>query len=287
MGLRLRKDLIMLKKKPIAIFTVGSKEYSRYAIPMLRSLVKFVSPKDVDIFWYTNETNPKVLKKVPADIKLEDLNPLLVDPAFYFRQKPVLMDMLLDEYEYVIGMDSDMLILGDLDYVLKTQDMDVGTIYNWNRFDQQFYPMVEIARIGIYPAEYFNCSLVACRSKQFAHNWLVNCFSPQFDRVQYREQDILNVMCYYGNWNVRCFDLPDNPAKHFGWYGIIAKGELSRAIVKDGKVIVPKGFGDTPFPPEDVQIHAISLGGGHGAIKDNWNQFFTPEVMDHINKLIK
>lgn len=273
-------------KKPVCFFAVGSKEYSKYAIPFWRSMVKFHSPKDIDMIWYTNEKNPEVLKRLPQGIKLEDLDPLLADPAFYYRQKPLLSEPLLDEYDLVVGFDSDQLILGSLDYILKTQDYDVGTVYNWNRFDQQFYPMVEMMRIGIMPAEYFNCSLVALRSKQFAHNWMVNCFSSQFDRVQFREQDILNVMCYYGNWNVRCFDLPDTPGKHFGWYGMLSKGELPRAELRGKDIVIPKGFGDTPFPPEDVQLHALSLGGGHGAVKDNWAAFFSPKVMERINELI-
>src|SRR6266702_5529593 len=254
-------------KKPVAFFAVGSKEYSKYAIPFWRSMVKFHSPQDIDMLYYTNEKDPEVLKRLPAGIKLIDLDPLLADPAFFYRQKPVLGEPLLDEYELVVGFDCDQLILGNLDYILKTNDYDVGTVYNWNRHDQQFFPMVEMVRIGIMPAEYFNCSLVAMRSKKFVHNWLVSCFSPQFYRLQYREQDILNVLCYYGNWNVRCFDLPDTPNKHFGWYGMIAKGELPRAELRGKDIVIPKGFGDTPFPPADVQIHAISLGGGHGAIK--------------------
>lgn len=274
-------------KKPVAFFTVGSKEYSKYAIPFWKSMTKFHSPKDIDMIYYTNEKNPKILKELPAGIIIRDLDPLLIDPAFYYRQKPVLSEPLLDEYELVVGFDCDQLILGKLDYILERTDYDIGTVINWNRWDVQYYQQVEMMRIGIAPAEYFNCSLVALRSKKFAHNWMVNCFSPQFDRVQYKEQDIMNVMCYYGNWNVRCFDLPDAPNKHFGWYGMIGKGELTRAIVKDGGIIIPKGFGDTPFPPEDVQLHAISLGGGHGAIKDNWSAFFTEDVMRRIGELVK
>ncbi len=276
-----------MNKKPVVFFAVGSKEYSKYAIPFWKSMTKFHSPKDIDMIWYTDEKNEKVLEKLPQGIQIRDLTPLLADPAFYFRQKPVLIEPLLDEYELVVGFDSDMLVTGKLDYIIETKDYDVGTCINWNRFDPKFYPMVEMMRIGIPPAEYFSASMVACRSKKFAHNWLVNCFSPQFDRVQYREQDLLNILCYNGNYNVRCFDLPDVKQKQFAWYGPISKGELNRAIVKDGEIMIPKGFGSTPFPPEDVKIKIVTLSGGHGAIKDNWSAFFTPEVMVRVNEIIK
>ena len=269
----------------ICFFAVGSKEYSKYAIPFWRSMVKFHSPKDIDMFWYTDEKDPQVLKRLPEGIKTKDLTPLLIDPGFYYRQKPVIGETLLKDYDLVVGFDSDQIILGDLNRFIENEDYDIGTVYNWNRFDQQYYPLVEMYRIGIMPAEYFNCSTVAMRSKKFVHTWLTWCFSPNFDRVQYKEQDGLNILCYSGNWNVRCFDLPEKT--HFGWYGMIGKGEYVRAEVKEGKIVVPKGLGDTPFPPDDVQIHIATLGGGHGAVKDNWYNFFQPEVMKKIQEIIE
>ncbi len=277
-------------KKSSVFFAVGTKEYSKYAIPFWRSMVNFHSPKDIDMLWYTDEKDPKVLERLPEGIKTVDITPYLADPAFFFRQKPILAEPLLDDYELVVGFDTDMLIVGDLNFVLDSQDYDVGVAYNWNRFDQQFYPAVELIRIGIAPAEYFNAGFVAMRSKKFVHNWLVDCFSPQFDRMQYREQDILNILCYYGNYNVRCFDLPETKTEQgmkFGWYGLMWKGEGNRAFVKDKKIYVEKGLGDTPYPPETVQLHIVSLGGGHGAIKDNWAAFFPLEIMIRIQELIK
>lgn len=276
-----------MNKKPVVFFAVGSKEYSKYAIPFWRSMCRFHSPKDIDMIWYTDEKNEKVLEKLPQGIEIRDLTPLLVDPAFYFRQKPVLSEPLLDEYELVVGFDTDQIILGSLDYIINTKDYDVAVPYNWNRHDQKFYPMVEMMRIGIMPAEYFNCSTVAVRSKKFVHTWLVWCFSPSFDRCQYREQDGLNILCYSGNWNVRALDLPDVPQKHFAWYGLLGKGEYVRSELKGEDIIVPKGLGSTPFPPADVTIKIASLGGGHGAIKDNWANYFPPKVMVRIGELTK
>ena len=267
-------------------FAVGSKEYSKYAIPFWKSMTKFHSPKDIDMIWYTDEKDPEVLKNLPTGITVSNLTPLLTDPAFYYRQKPVIMETLIQDYELVVGFDSDQLILGDLNYILESEDYDVGTVYNWNRFDQQYYPLVEIMRIGILPAEYFNCSLVAVRNKKFVHTWLTWCFSPNFDRSQYREQDGLNILCYSGNWNVRCFDLPENK-ETLGWYGMLGKGEYNKAELREKDIYIPKGLGDTPFPPTDVKVHVATLGGGHGAVKDNWAAFFPPKVMERIQELIK
>jgi hypothetical protein len=140
---------------------------------------------------------------------------------------------------------------------------------------------------GVFPIEYFNCGLVAMRSKKFVHDWKVLCFSPQFDRNQYKEQDLLNAVCYYGNWNVRCFDHSDGVAKYYAWHGLISKGELPRAIVRDNKIVIPKGEGSTPFPPQDMILKVIHAGGGNQANKMNYKTWVNEEVASKIDELVK
>lgn len=274
-----------VEKKPACFFTACDTENFKYAIPFFKSMVKFHDPKKIDMLCFTTENRKEELAKLPQGITVIDLTPHLQDQMFWFRQKPILSESLLDKYDLVVGFDSDQLIVGDLNYILETTDYDVGTVINWNRWDEKFYP--HVAGWGIFPAEYFNCGLVALRSKKFAHNWLVNCYTPQFDRLQYKEQDILNALCYYGNYNVRCFDHPDPVKKNFAWYGILGKGEWNRAILQNKKIIVPKGLGNTPFPPTDIEIKVIHMGGGKEAKKDNWAAFFSPEVYTYITTLIK
>ncbi len=93
-------------------------------------------------------------------------------------------------------------------------------------------------------------------------------------------------MCYFGNWNVRCFDHGDGVAQYNAWHGLIGKGEWQRAILRNGKIFVPKGLGDTPYPPEEMEIKVAHLGGGAGAKKDNWASYFPSEIIEYINKLI-
>ncbi len=101
------------------------------------------------------------------------------------------------------------------------------------------------------------------------------------------EQDILNIMCYYGNWNVRCLDLPDSLAKNpnHSFWGLIGKGEWKDSFLQNGEIFIPKGQGETPFPPEEKSLKVIHMGGGQGAPKDNWNAFFPPDVMERINEI--
>lgn len=269
----------MEDKKPICCVCIADKANISYANTMIKSLRKF---HDWPVILVTNETDKE---KLPKDVILKDLGKYMVDQMFFYRATPIIAESLLDEYELVLKIDADSLILGDLSYILETKDYDVGTVINWNRFDQAHYPLVQ--GWGIFPAEYFNCGFVAMRSKKFVHDWKMLCFTPQFDRLQYKEQDLLNALCYFGNYNVRCFDIGNPKLDTNQWYGIIGKGEWNRSILKDGKVIVPKGFGPTPFPPSNMEIKVAHMGGGNGAPKDNWGLFFPPEVMERITELTK
>lgn len=273
-------------KKPIALFTIADKNHFPYVVKMLKSFRHF---HDWDVILYTNETKPENLKQLPKNVKIEDLTPLLADPMFFYRATPLLGEPLLDEYECVVKADADQIIVGDLSYLTDTTDYDVATVINWNRFDPQYFGFVELGRIGIFPAEYFNCGFVVMRNKKFVHQWMVSCFTTQFDRMQYKEQDILNILCYFGNYNVRCLDHPDivSQTQNKAFWGIIGKGEWCRAVVEKGKVIIKKGLGDTPFPPDDLEIKILHMGGGNSAKKDNWGAFCSPPLMEWISKVTK
>ena len=266
-------------KKSICVFVIADKKNLPYAKTMLKTFRKF---HDWPVILITDEEDKANL---PENVIVKDLNLYKQDKAFFYRATPIIAEPLLDEYECVVKIDADSLILGDLSYVLETKDYDCATVVNWNRWDEKFYPLVQ--GWGIFAPEYFNCGFVALRSKKFAHHWKMLCFTQQFDRLQYREQDLLNALCYFGNYNVRCLDHPDKPAGMVAWWGMIGKGEWNRAVVKDGKIIVPQGFGSTPFPPTDVEIKVAHMGGGSDAKKDNWGAFFSPEAMGRINELVK
>ena len=257
-----------------------------YAITFWNSMTKFHSPEKIDMILYTNQTDKTQLAKLPKGVKVEDISKLLLqDKNFWYRQKPVLMEPLMEKYELVVGFDVDQFVVGSLDYILNTKDYDVGTVINWNRIDPKLYGFVQFQ--GVMPAEYFNCGLVAARSKKFVHHWRVLCFSQQFDRLQYREQDLLNVLAYYGNYNVRCFDIPDGIAKYAAWHGLIVKGELGSIILRGNDLIVSKGIGPTPFPPTEITVKVIHIGGGNQPNKMNFRSWFSnEEVIKRIEHLI-
>lgn len=270
-------------KEPVLVFTCADKNNFDYAVGMLNSLRKF---HDWPALIVTDEKDPEKLKKLPKGVEVKDLTLYLKDdPAFFYRQKPVIAEEYIKKYELVLGLDADQIITGNLDYILNTKDYDVGTVINWNRVDPAMYGYVQ--GWGINPIEYMNCGLVAMRSEAFVHHWKVLCFNNQFDRLQYKEQDLLNILIYYGNYNVRCFDHGDGIAKYNAWHGLIAKGELLRAELRGDEIIIPKGEGDKPFPDQDQVLKVIHAAGGSKVNKMNYKTWVNDAVSERIDYLVK
>lgn len=255
-------------KKPLLFYTIADDNNLPYAKSLVNSFKKF--HKDIPFHIVQGEE----LKAYLAN-----------DPHFFYRATPILTEKYLKEYELVVKMDSDCLVLGDLSYVWNTKDYDVATVMNYNRIDYKMLGgFIALEQIGITPVEYMNNGFVACRSEKFAHQWKVACFTPQFDRIAMREQGILNILCYFGNYNIRCLDHGDGPADMHAWWGLIGKGEWNKAILKDDKIIVPKS--DDGFPKVDTEVKVTHMAGGSTGKKDNWGAYFSPEVMKRINYLI-
>lgn len=254
-------------KKPLLFYTIADANNMPYATSMWNSFKKF--HPDVDTYTVTGDELAEYLKN---------------DPAFFYRATPILSERFLKDYELVVKIDADSVVLGDLSYIWETKDYDVATVINWNRIDPEQFGLV--GGWGILPTEYMNAGLVAIRSEKFAHHWNVLCFTPQFDRLQYKEQDLLNVLCYFGNYNVRCLDHGDGPAKVNAWWGLISKGEWTRAVLKEGKIFIPKGEGDQPFPDKDTELKIVHMAGGAGTKKDNWQVYFPEAIYTRIKELI-
>lgn len=267
-------------KKPVLFFTAASKSHIPYARMMINSFKKF--HPDVPFLLVTDETDTT---KLPKDVTVEDLTPYLKDPHFWYRQKPILMERYIKEYDLVVGMDSDQIVTGSLDYIMETKDYDVAGVLNYNSLDAQQYGVVQ--GWGINPIEYVNCGLVAVRSEKFVHEWYVWCFSPQFERMQFREQDGLNIKIYHGNWNCRILDHGDEPAKMHAFWGLFGKSYWNKAILQDNKLIVPKDETDVIISKYDTEIKVLHWAGGNGSPeKMRYQTRFNEEIIQRIDYLV-
>lgn len=211
-------------------------------------------------------------------IKIVD-NPNKDDVDFWYRATPVIAKDLIKEYDLVIKLDNDQICFGDLSHIL-TSPYDVGTVLNINRVDPPYYGLVQFQ--GVAANEYYNNGLVAMRSEAFVNEWYRLCFSKYFMRLQYREQDILNILTHYGNYQVKCFD--NYTDKDNYWNGLVAKGETIHASLKDGKVIIPKGKDN--YPDRDTILKMWHTAGGKSETKRNYRIAFSEELISYISWLI-
>lgn len=184
------------------------------------------------------------------------------DPHFWYRAKPVIAKELIKEYDIVIGLDADQIILAPLSDIWEG-DFDVAVVRN--------DPNYPISVWDITHPNYFNNGLVVLKNKEFVNHWYKLCMSEHFLRYQFREQDLLNLLCSdYFNYKVR--RLEENKV-----YGEMAKALWPRFRMVDGKVML-----------EDKQLCVIHFGGGAGdPSKGNYKIRFSEDVVKYIDSLIK
>lgn len=252
-------------KKPVVMFTVANEAHYPFAKQLEKSLRKFHTEKELPLKIVSGQTLSSYQNQ---------------DSKFHLRSTPFLAENLLKEYELVIKIDSQSVITGDLNYVLETKDYDVATVRDWNRIEVPSHSVN-----GLLPIEYFSSNFVAIRSEVFAHLWNVDCDTPQFDRLAGRETDILNILCYYGNFNVRCLDDGDGVAKHQSWYGNISRSFWAYIEIDKDRLYVPKQEGDRVRKVErDIRI--LNFKGQMGE-RINYKNKLDQKVQLRIEELIK
>lgn len=254
-----------MKKKPRIAFTIADDRNLADAKMMINSLRKFHSEEELPIILY----GQKELDKIK-------------DANKFYKSTPMFARELIDEYDLVLKLDCDQIIMGDLDFLFKITDYDVGTVFNINRVDPAKYGYVTVA--GIQAAEYVNCGLVAMRSKEFIDQWWRLCNMHYFHALPYKEQDLLNLMTVYGKWRVRNFDRHDPIYQYCAWHGLVSKGEWSKAVKIGKKIIIPKG--EDNYPDRDTVLKIIHWAGGGHEKKMNYRVYFNEEVISYIDYLV-
>ena len=219
------------------------------------------------------------------DIELKVYNEKDVgDKVNYYRSTAMFAKDLIKDYDLVLKLDADQIVTGNLDYIFE-REYDVATVMNFNRVDPKKYGDVSV--LDISPTEYMNCGLVAMRSKEFIDHWWELCNSNHFSNLRYKEQDLLNILVHYGRYNVICLDFPDPSYKYSAWHGLIAKGEYLKMVMRDGKLILPKGKENYPEADKEIKVLHSAGGGSEKKIGDNYRILFKEEVIKYIEKLIK
>lgn len=229
-------------KRRIAFCPADNKNEQFYQ-QLVKSLRKFHSEEELPLLRFDNPG---------ADLR------------FWYQATPIIAKELLKEYKTVIKLDADQIICGDISRIWDESDyFDVGVVMN--------DPSYPIRLWDISPgSRYYNNGLVVIRSREFVEHWHRLCMSRHFDNYQFREQDLLNILCSdYFNYKVKWLEEKD-------FYGEQAKPYLTKSYLKDGKIFIG-----------DAQLKVWHAGGGNVPNKGNFRIRFPKDVSDFIETLIK
>ncbi len=196
-------------------------------------------------------------------------------PFFFYISTPYYSRKLIKEYQQVIKIDADSIITAPLEIIDNPENFDVGVVFNWTR--DAISNTVKVW--DITPQGYFNNGFVVFRNAEIIeHIWKL-CNQAFFRNYPFGEQVMLNIVCYYGNYKVKALDVGDS------WYGLRSKSEWNKAIMQDGKIVIPKG--KDLFPEQDKIIRAIHWARGNMDVKMNYKIYFNEECSDYIDNLLK
>ena len=226
----------------IAAFTPADSKYDELYRRLETSLRKFHSKEELPLLRFGNP-NP-------------------ADTDFWYRATPILASELFKEYDVLIKLDADQIITGSLSDILNDKDeFDVGVVLNDPTYPIQVW--------DIQP--YYNNGLVVLKSKEFVEHWKRLCFTEHFNRFQFREQDILNILCSdYMNYKIKWLEGSNK------LYGEIAKPRWPEFRMVDGKVML-----------NGKELCVYHSGNGNTVDKGNYKIRFDAEVCKYIDNLIK
>ncbi len=243
------------------LFTIASEDHMKYERMMEKSLRKF----------HTAEDLPLIV------IGPEELKSRLVDPLFYYRATPIIASELFDKgYDCVIKIDADSIICGDLTESWDNGSVDASVVLNSNPREWQVAPYTIL---DIKPFEYLNAGYVVLKNKQFARHWMELCLGPHFVPYQMKEQDLLNIMCHYGDYMI---DLLES---HQSLWGLSSKGYWKDIVVEKNKLVLHPTEDKWVTTTKDIKI--IHFAGGNDPQKGNYHTKFSEEVCKWLDQITK
>lgn len=244
------------KKNKVVAFTIADNNNLKYAKMLEKSFKKF---------------HPDI----PFEIVGEEQIKTTGDPNFFYRATPFVARDLLKKYDTVVKLDADQIITGDLSHTWEG-DFDLGVVNNSNPREFKKYP---VSVWNIHPLSYVNCGFVVMKSRDWVDHWWKLCASVHFQHYKMREQDLLNIMCFYMPIRVRFLDAGNK------WHGLIFKGYEPSIVVRDGKLFLPKN--DEWPTDEDKEIVCWHVAGGNVPNKMKYRLHFSEDVVKFIDKLVK
>jgi lipopolysaccharide biosynthesis glycosyltransferase len=242
--------------KPIMFTVAGDEVNLGYAHKMINSFKKF---------------HPDIETRIFGEDFVRQMN----DPAFYYRATPMIADLLFnDGYDMILKIDADSIVTGDLNHIFEDETFDFGAVYNSNPREMA---KLRVDVWDINPRIYLNCGFVAMRSHDFVRHWLKLCLSPHFNSYAYREQDLMNIIAYYGQYSFKPFDFGNR------FHGLASSSYWHHFTIEGDQIYLDPV---DDYPNKRKEIKVIHWAGGNVPNKLNVDATFKGTVKDRLNYLI-
>ena len=241
------------------LFTIADSANMKYAEILQKSLRKFHKFEDLPL----------------EIIGPEEIKTRAIDPLFFYRATPILASEYFNKgYDQVIKIDADSIICGDLSPSWET-NLDLSVVFNSNPRDFKNYPYTIWDIPG---SQYLNCGYIVMNNKRFVEHWIALCFGPHFPAYQMKEQDLLNIMCHYGDYTVNLLDMGDS------FWGLSTKGYWQNIEVENDKLVLHPQEG---YNKVSKWVKIIHWGGGSGSsMKMNYHTQFSLDVIKWLDKIV-
>lgn len=157
----------------------------------------------------------------------------------FYNCKAYFAKLLYNQYDLVVNIDADHLILGTLDSILAA-DYDVACPANYNVFSNASLKIVSTGNnVSSFVSEqyYYQGGLIASTSKAFwdAYDYASMKHSH---RLHYKENDVLNLILELCDYKVKYLDgdASFKSEKFHSYYGCASLGLEQLAVVDNGQI---------------------------------------------------
>lgn len=206
-------------------------------------------------------------KRFHPDIDLVVFRSDVVDMLFkekdinWYQAKPFFAELLMNDYDLVVNIDADHIILDRMSEVFDNVDYDVAMPWNFNDYENSSFE-------NITEEMYLQAGMVASTSKEFWLNWQkINRDAMKYLR---KENDTVNLLIYnqMSELKLKILDKEKN------YYGCKSLGREPQFTIKDGKtycrgeqVIAYHYARGGQFPKLDIQNMPL-----FGEVKQRWEE---------------
>lgn len=208
-------------------------------------------------------------KKFHPDIDLVVFRQDSVDKLFkekginWYQAKPFFAELLENDYDLIVNMDADHIILDRMTEVFDKVDYEVGLPWNFNDYENASFE-------NITEKMYLQAGMVASTSKEFWKTWR----EANKDAMKYlrKENDIVNLVIYNQmKLKLKIFD------KKKDYYGCKSLGREPEFTIKNdktycrGEQVKAYHFArGNQFPKLDIYNMPLT-----DDVKNNWTQIAT------------